>query len=82
MNDVGWSSPQTAGMMLAGCALLLAFAWWQRRAHAPLVPPGLLRSRAFTAGTVTTFLMSGATFAAAFLITQEFQFAAHAGPGR
>ena len=74
-NEVGWSSPQTVGTLLAGCALLLAFVWWQRRADAPLVPLGLFRSRAFAAGTVTTFLMSGATFAAAFLITQEFQFA-------
>jgi EmrB/QacA subfamily drug resistance transporter len=75
VNSTGWSSPQTAGTLLAGCLLLLAFVWWQRRAAAPLVPLGLFGSRAFTAGTVTTFLMSGATFAAAFLITQEFQFA-------
>jgi EmrB/QacA subfamily drug resistance transporter len=74
-NEVGWSSPQTAGTLLAGCALLLAFVWRQRRADAPLVPMGMFRNRAFTAGTVTTFLMSGATFAVAFLITQEFQFA-------
>jgi EmrB/QacA subfamily drug resistance transporter len=74
-GEVGWSSPQTVGTLLAGCALLLAFVWWQRRAHAPLVPMGLFRSQAFAVGTVTTFLMSGATFAAAFLITQEFQFA-------
>jgi MFS family permease len=39
------------------------------------VPPGLFRSRAFAAGNLTTFLMSGATFAAAFWITQEFQLA-------
>jgi MFS family permease len=35
----------------------------------------LFRNQAFAVGNVTTFLMSGATFAAAFLITQEFQFA-------
>ncbi|HYK32847.1 MAG TPA: MFS transporter, partial [Streptosporangiaceae bacterium] len=74
-NSVGWLSPQTLGTLLAGCVLLLAFVRWQRRAHAPLVPLGLFGSRAFAVGTVTTFLMSGATFAAAFLITQEFQFA-------
>lgn len=74
-NDVGWFSPQTAGTLLAGCALLLAFLRWQRRAPAPLVPLQLFRGRAFAAGTLTTFLMSGATFAAAFLVTQEFQFA-------
>jgi EmrB/QacA subfamily drug resistance transporter len=75
VNDVGWSSPQTTGTLLTGCLLVLAFVWWQRRAHAPLMPMGLFRSQAFAVGTVTTFLMSGATFAAAFLITQEFQFA-------
>jgi MFS family permease len=35
----------------------------------------LFGSRTFAVGSVTTFLMSGATFAAAFLVTQEFQFA-------
>jgi MFS family permease len=35
----------------------------------------LFRNPAFAVGNLTTFLMSGATFAAAFLITQEFQFA-------
>jgi EmrB/QacA subfamily drug resistance transporter len=74
-NGVGWSSPQILGAFLAGCVLLLAFVRWQRRTSAPLVPMGLFRSRTFAVGTVTTFLMSGATFAAAFLITQEFQFA-------
>jgi EmrB/QacA subfamily drug resistance transporter len=74
-NDVGWSQPQTIGTMVAGCALLLTFVWWQRRAPAPLVPLGLFRNQTFAVGTVTTFFMSGATFAAAFLITQEFQFA-------
>src|SRR5262249_38173813 len=70
-NDVGWSSGQTVGTLVAGGVLLLAFVWWQRRAQAPLVPMVLFRSRAFALGNVTTFLMSGATFAAAFLITQE-----------
>jgi MFS family permease len=74
-NDVGWSSPQTVSTLLAGCSLLLAFLRWERRAHAPMVPTGLFRNQAFAIGNVTTFFMSGATFAAAFWITQEFQFA-------
>ena len=41
----------------------------------PMLPLRMFRNRAFAAGNLTTFLMSGATFAAAFLITQEFQFA-------
>jgi EmrB/QacA subfamily drug resistance transporter len=74
-NDIGWASPEILGTLLAGGALLLAFAGWEQRVAEPMVPMRLLRNRAFTAGNVTTFLMSGATFAAAFLITQEFQFA-------
>jgi MFS family permease len=40
-----------------------------------MVPLRLFRGRAFAAGNATTFLMSGAIFAAGFLVTQEFQLA-------
>jgi EmrB/QacA subfamily drug resistance transporter len=72
-KDVGWSSPEIVGTLLAGCALLAAFIGWERRAKAPLIPLRLFSNRAFAVGNVTMFLMSGATFAAAFLITQDFQ---------
>jgi EmrB/QacA subfamily drug resistance transporter len=74
-NDVGWSSLEILGTLLAGTILLVAFVAWEQHVPAPMVPMRLFRSRAFALGNVTTFLMSGATFAAAFLIIQEFQFA-------
>jgi len=74
-NDVGWSSPEIVGTLVGGCALLVAFGWWERRVATPMVPLRLFHSRAFAVGNVTMFLMSGATFAAAFLVIQEFQFA-------
>ncbi len=74
-NDVGWSSAEIICTLVAGCALLLALVWWEQRVREPMLPMRMFRSRAFAAGNLTTFLMSGATFAAAFLITQEFQFA-------
>ena len=40
-----------------------------------MVPLRLFRSRAFAVGNATTFLMTGAIFAAGFLVTQEFQLA-------
>ena len=73
--DAGWSSPEILGTLLAGSALLLAFLAWENRAAEPLVPLRLFRSRAFAIGNATTFFMSGAIFAGAFLIIQEFQFA-------
>jgi EmrB/QacA subfamily drug resistance transporter len=74
-NDVGWSSPEIVSTLVIGCLLLVAFVWWERRVRAPMVPMRLFHSRAFAAGNLTMFLMSGATFAGAFLIIQEFQFA-------
>ncbi|HEY3088737.1 MAG TPA: MFS transporter [Jatrophihabitantaceae bacterium] len=74
-NDIGLSSPEIVGTLLAGGALLLGFLGWEQRVAEPMVPMRLFRTPAFAAGNLTTFLMSGATFAAAFLITQEFQFA-------
>jgi len=74
-NDAGWSSPEILATLLAGSSLLLAFLAWENRAAQPLVPLRLFRNRAFSVGNATTFFMSGATFAAAFLIIQEFQFA-------
>ncbi|MDT4961258.1 MAG: hypothetical protein QOF87_905, partial [Pseudonocardiales bacterium] len=74
-NDVGWWSPEIVSTLLVGCVLLVAFVRWERRVREPMVPMRLFRNRAFAVGNVTMFLMSGATFAAAFLITQEFQFA-------
>src|SRR5690348_11071780 len=63
-NDVGWSRPHTAGPLLAGCALLVAFVRWERRVRTPMVPIGMFASRAFALGNLTMFFMSGATFAA------------------
>jgi MFS family permease len=74
-NDIGWSSPEILGTLVVGGILLLAFVAWEQRAREPMVPMRLFRNPAFAVGNLTTFLMSGATFAAAFLITQEFQFA-------
>ncbi len=74
-NDIGWSSPEILGTLIGGGALLLAFVGWEHKALEPMVPMRLFGNQCFAIGNLTTFLMSGATFAAAFLITQEFQFA-------
>jgi EmrB/QacA subfamily drug resistance transporter len=74
-GDAGWSSPAVLAALLGGSVLLAGFLARENRAAQPLVPLRLFRERAFAAGNATTFLMSGATFAAAFLVLQEFQFA-------
>jgi EmrB/QacA subfamily drug resistance transporter len=72
-NDVGWSSIEVVSTLVAGAALLVAFAAWERSVAEPLVPLRMFSSRDFAAGNLTTFLMSGAIFAAGTLVTEEFQ---------
>jgi EmrB/QacA subfamily drug resistance transporter len=74
-NQAGWASAEIIGSLVAGVVLLVAFAAWEQRSSEPMVPPHLFRSRAFAVGNATTFLMTGAIFAAGFLVTQEFQLA-------
>ena len=74
-GQAGWASPEIVGCLVSGAALLLAFAAWEQRASAPMVPLRLFRSRVFALGNATSFLMAGAIFAAGVLVTQEFQLA-------
>ena len=74
-DAVGWSSAEIIGTLGAGAVLLAGFLAWEARAAGPLVPLRLFRERAFALGNATSFFMTGATFAAAFLVLQQFQFA-------
>jgi MFS family permease len=79
-TDVGWSSSEVLGTLVAGAVLLVGFASWERSVAEPMVPLRLFRSREFAVGNLTTFLMSGAIFAAGLLVTEEFQLARHYSP--
>jgi EmrB/QacA subfamily drug resistance transporter len=74
-NDIGWSSTETVSTFAGGAVLVAAFLAWEKRVSEPMVPLRLFAVREFAVGNLTTYLMSGATFAAAFFVTQEFQFA-------
>jgi EmrB/QacA subfamily drug resistance transporter len=74
-NEIGWSSAETNSTLAAGAVVLLAFLGWESRVRAPMVPLRLFAVREFAFGNVTTFLMSGSVFAAAFFVTEEFQMA-------
>jgi EmrB/QacA subfamily drug resistance transporter len=74
-NDIGWSSTEIVSTFAGGAVLVAAFLVWEKRVSEPMVPLRLFAVREFAVGNLTTYLMSGATFAAAFFVTQEFQFA-------
>jgi EmrB/QacA subfamily drug resistance transporter len=79
-NQSGWASAEIVSCLVAGAALLAAFVAWEQRINDPMVPLRLFRNRAFALGNITTFLMTGAIFAGAYIVTQEFQFARDYSP--
>jgi EmrB/QacA subfamily drug resistance transporter len=72
-NQAGWSSVEVAGSLVAGVALLAAFARWQVTASTPMLPPELFRSRAFTAGNAAIFLTFASLFTGVFFFAQLLQ---------
>jgi EmrB/QacA subfamily drug resistance transporter len=79
-NEVGWSSAEVVSTLAAGPVLLLAFVRWESSVPEPMVPLQMLAVRDFAIGNATTFFMSGAIFAGALLVTEEFQLARHYSP--
>ncbi|MBM7787167.1 MFS transporter [Tenggerimyces flavus] len=72
-NALGWSSPAVLVPLAAGVALLIAFVRWENRSPAPMLPLRLFRSRAFTAGTLASFLVFGALYGTVFFLGQFLQ---------
>jgi EmrB/QacA subfamily drug resistance transporter len=71
--DVGWGSLQVIGSLALGAALTVGLMAWERRAVAPMLPPGLLRIREFAAANLTGFCSFAAITSAAFLMSQYLQ---------
>jgi MFS family permease len=55
-HPTGWTSPRVLGLLSAGLISLAAFVAIERRAQDPMFNLRLLRIRAFTFGTLSTFL--------------------------
>jgi EmrB/QacA subfamily drug resistance transporter len=73
-HDVGWGSAQVLGGLFAAAVLLAAFALVEARlARAPLVPFGVFRSRALSAGNVLSFLSFVPVLPTWFLLTLYLQ---------
>jgi EmrB/QacA subfamily drug resistance transporter len=79
-NQAGWSSTEVIATLAAGTVLLIFFLRWESSVSEPLVPLRMFAARDFAIGNLTTFLMSGAIFAAGLLVTEEFQLARHFSP--
>jgi MFS family permease len=67
-HPTGWSSPRVIGLLSAGLASLVAFVFIERRARDPMFRLSLLRIRAFTFGTLSTFLAAVARGGLMFML--------------
>ncbi|HEY2258395.1 MAG TPA: MFS transporter [Solirubrobacteraceae bacterium] len=67
-HSTGWSSPRVIALLAGGVISLIAFALVERRAHDPMFKLSLLRIRAFTFGTLSTFLAAVARGGLMFML--------------
>jgi MFS family permease len=79
-NAAGWGSVEVVTSAVAGAALVVGFVWWEARAPAPMLPLGLFRARAFSAGNAAIFFMTASLFGAVFFMAQFLQVAQGDGP--
>jgi MFS family permease len=76
----GLTAVVTLGPLAAGLSLLALFAAIERRAHAPLVPPGALRAPGLAVGVGAALALTGATTPAMFLCVLQVQDEGGLGP--
>jgi MFS family permease len=67
-HATGWTSPRVIALLGAGAACLVAFAAIERRVKAPMFRLPLFRIRAFTFGTLSTFLSAVARGGLLFML--------------
>jgi len=72
-NQQGWTSPEIAGSLVAGVALLVAFVAWELRTSAPMLPMRLFKNRTFSAANGASLLMFFGMFGSIFLLSQYLQ---------
>jgi len=74
-SSAGWASLETTGTLAAGVVLAVAFAAWELRARAPMLPMRLFAIRGFSAGNAAAFLASASVTGAVFFMAQFLQVA-------
>lgn len=74
-NQVGWASAKIVACLAGGTLLITLFVWWEHRTAEPMLPPALGLKPPVRDREPHDLLLHGATFATAFFVTRDFQFA-------
>ncbi len=72
---LGWTSTTVVASLAGGAVLLAAFALWESRTSAPMLPLRFFRDRGFAATNGVSLAMFFGAFGAIFLLAQFFQVA-------
>lgn len=76
----GFGAPAVLAALVLGAAALTGFAFAERRAESPMVPPSLLRCKDFNGATLVTFLfyaaITGSLYFVPFLMMQVHGYSA------
>jgi len=67
-HTMGWTSPLVLGSSLGGVLLLGAFVWVEHHSPDPMFNLNLFRIRAFTGGSISTFMASTARGGMMFML--------------
>jgi EmrB/QacA subfamily drug resistance transporter len=70
---VGWGSPEVAGALAAGAALMAVFLAWERRARYPMLPLAYFGRRGFATANAVVFFQFISVIGSLFFIVQLFQ---------
>jgi len=68
-----WGSWPVAAPLATGAALLVCFAWWERRSPQPMVPASLLGARSFLSASGVYFITFTGFSAVLFYLTLLYQ---------
>ena len=72
-NAAGWGSSEVLVALVGGVAFAAAFVLAELRAHSPMLPMRLFRSRAFSAGNAAIFFLNASLTGGVFLMAQFLQ---------
>ncbi len=72
-GESGLADVRIPALLAAGTALLVVFAWWERRSDHPLLSPSVVADRRMQAGMVAVPVVFFCVFGAQFVLTQWLQ---------
>lgn len=79
-NHIGWTSPQTLGLLVLAGILMAVFLRIESQVRAPLMPPSLFKLRNVATANVVGVLWAAAMFAWFFLSALYLQLVLHYSP--